>query len=190
MIEDSIYSQIILSKTGLEIPLLKNGKSIDSRYDPQRESHRLVESIPQQTHFVIVLGIASGIFIESLLEVRKDIFILALEKTDADLNFLQKLSLIQKLQDEKRLAFCTLQNLENKIIEFYVPAFYGNLQVIEQRSWVTENADCLDLIKAAINKACGIVSADFSVQSHFGKLWHHNILSNLKNINNTNFFLF
>ncbi len=185
MSDNSIYSEIILSKTGLEIPLLKNNKSIDSRYDPLRESQRLAQSLNEDTHFVIVIGIASGIFIQTLLESRKNLFVLALEKSQADLDFLKKLPLIQKIQEEKRLAFCSLDDFENKIIELYVPAFYGNLQVIEQRGWVMENPDCIDFIKAAINRACGIVSADFSVQSHFGKLWQHNILCNLKTIDKT-----
>ena len=182
MSESSIYSQILLSKTNLEIPLLKSGKTVDSRYDPQRESLRLLETLKEDTHFVIVLGIASGIFINTLLENRKEIFILAVEKSQADLDFLKKLPLVNKLTANKNLCFCSLENLEEKIIELYVPAFYGNLQVIEQRGWTSELTDLIPQINQSISRATGIVSADFSVQSHFGKLWQHNILSNLKNM--------
>ena len=186
MNEKSIYSEIILSKTGLEIPLLCNGKSIDSRYDPLRDSLRLIEEVNENASFIIVLGIASGIFIQSLLEKRKDLFVLAVEKSQADLEFLGQLQTVKKFADEKRVCLCSLDQLENKIIELYVPAFYGDLQVIEQRAWTNENTDCLERIKASINKAAGIVSADFSVQSHFGKLWQHNIMSNLKSLDYAN----
>ena len=62
MTANSIYSQIIESKTGLQLPLLQNGKSIDSRYDPKKESLRLFEEIKADTHFLIVIGIAGGFF--------------------------------------------------------------------------------------------------------------------------------
>lgn len=188
MTNTSIYSEIILSKTGVEIPVLKSGKTVDSRYDPERESLRLIEQIKPETHFLIVAGIASGVLIKTIIENRKDIFVLAIEKTEQDIDFLKKLSNIKTLLNEKRVCFCSLDELENKIIELYVPAFYGNLQVIEQRGWSLENAECLEIINTHINKAAGIVSADFSVQSHFGKLWHHNILSNLKSLNRTSVF--
>ena len=185
MNEQTIYSEIILSKTGIEIPVLKSGKTVDSRYDPVRESSRLLEQIKPETHFLIITGIASGTLINAVLENRADIFILAVEKNDSDIEFLKKLSLVKKLSDNKRVCLCSISTLQDKIIELYLPAFYGNLQVIEQRGWITENFDSVEIINSSINKAVGIVSADFSVQSHFGKLWHHNILSNIKSINKT-----
>ena len=186
MNEESIYSEIILSKTGVQIPVLQNGKTVDSRYDPERDSLRLLEQIPADTNFLIVIGIASGIFIQTVLENKKNLFVLAVEKTEADLEFLKQLPAVKKLGNEKRVSLCSLDKLENKIIELYVPAFYGNLEVIEQRGWTLENKDCLESISKSINKAVGIVSADFSVQSHFGKLWHHNIISNIKNLESSN----
>ena len=182
MNKESIYSEIITSKSGLEIPLLKNGKSLDSRYDPLRESLRLLEEVKSDSHFLIILGIASGIFINTILENRKDLFILAVEKSDADIEFLSQLPLIKKLKENTRVEFSSIDSLQEKITQLYVPSFYGNLQVIEQHSWIMENSDCLDLLKSIINKACGLVSADYSVQCHFGKLWQHNILSNILSI--------
>ena len=182
MNDNTIYSEIILSKTNLEIPVFKSGKTVDSRYDPERESLRLLEQINSDTHFLIVIGIASGIFIDTILENKKDIFIIGVEKTAEDIEFLKKIQLIKQLSNNKQVSLCTIDELTDKIIEFYIPAFYGNLQVIEQRGWTAENLDCIEQINKSINKATGIVSADFSVQSHFGKLWQHNIFSNLKHI--------
>ncbi len=182
MNNDSIYNEIILSKTGLEIPVFKSGKTVDSRYDPQRESQRLLEQIKSNTHFVIVIGIASGIFIQTILQNRNDLFILAVERTNAELEYLKKLKIINQLSNEKQVLMCSLDELENKIIESYVPAFYGNLQIIEQRGWIAENSDCIENINKSISRATGIISADFSVQSHFGKLWQHNIINNIKKV--------
>ena len=70
MSDNIFYSDIIISKSGIEIPVFNNGKTVDSRYDPQRESIRLSDQIKDKTNFVIVLGIASGILIKSILEKR------------------------------------------------------------------------------------------------------------------------
>ena len=184
MNENSIYSQIILSKSGVQIPVFKSGRTVDSRYDPYKESLKLLEQINQNTHFIILIGIGSGIFIQTIIQNRPDVFVLAVEKSDDDIEFLKNLSVIQKVLENKNLKLCHIMELEQQIINLYVPAFYGNLQIIQQRGWTTENQDCIELINKAVSKATGIVSADFSVQSHFGKLWHHNILSNIKNLCN------
>ena len=184
MNDTSIYSQIILSKTGIEVPVFTSGKTVESRYDPERESARQLDQIKPDSHFIIVLGIAGGSLINAIFVNRPDTFILAVETNQADIEFLKKLPVVNKLSGQKRIEFCTIENLENKIIELYVPSFYGNLQIIEQRGWTLENQDYIPQINSSINKAVGIVSADYSVQSHFGKLWQHNILSNITHINN------
>ena len=68
-----IYTDIILSKTGIQIPLLKSGKTVDSRYDPQKESLRQLEQIKSDSHFLIILGIASGVLIKTIIENNKQL---------------------------------------------------------------------------------------------------------------------
>ena len=182
MSDNSIYSQVILSKTGLEIPVFKSGKTVDSRYDPERESQRLLEQIKDDSHFLIVTGIASGILIKTILKDRPQTFILAVENSQEDIDLLKGLKIVNELSNDKRVCFTTVDSLKDKITELYVPAFYGNLQVIEQRGWTLENTGLIETINKSINMATGIVSADFSVQSHFGKLWQHNILNNIKHL--------
>ncbi|MBO4533019.1 MAG: motility associated factor glycosyltransferase family protein [Treponema sp.] len=180
--EQSIYTQIIESKTGCKIPLLANNRTVDSRYDPQRDSLRSCQSIKAETHFIILTGIASGILIQTILQNREDIFILAVEKSKAELEFLQQLELIQELGGNKRVRLCTVEQLKDSILELYVPAFYGSLEVIEQRGWTEENKELVPKLQECIQEALAVVSADFSVQSHFGKLWLHNIMCNLKQL--------
>lgn len=182
MNENTLYSEVIFSKTGIEIPVFYDGKTVDSRYDPERESLRLVQQIKNDSHFLIVTGIASGVLIKTILNNKKASFVLAVEKTQEDIEFLKRLTLVKELSNEKRVFFCTVDQLKDKIIELYVPAFYGSLEVIEQRGWTLENTDLIEQINKSISMSTGIVSADFSVQSHFGKLWQHNILNNIKHI--------
>ena len=184
MNNNSLYDKFIDSKTGITIPVFTSGRTVESRYDPVRECERLALQIKQNTNFVIVLGIAGGTLINCIQQIRPEIFILAVEKNEADINFLLQLDKIKDMQNQKNICLCTFQNLKNKITELYLPSLYGNLEVIEQKGWTTENQDILSEINKSISIALHIVSADFSVQSHFGRLWQHNILSNLFFCNN------
>ena len=188
MNKESIYSQIIDSKTGIKIPLFKSGRTVESRYDPQKDCQRTAElQISAQTKFYIVLGVASGILIKTILELTKNAFVLAVETSNADIEFLKQLKTIKDLCQDKRVCLCTYDCIEEKIVEHYIPAFYGNLKVIEQRGWVTENQALMTSLQENIQNAISKVAADFSVQSHFGKIWQHNILSNLHFIKDYNF---
>ena len=179
MTENSLYDKIIEAKTGVLIPAFKSGRTVESRYDPVRDAERIADGINENTRFIILLGIAGGTLINCILQKRNDIFILAVEKSSEDIDFLLQIDCVKELSKKKNICFCTLDKLQEKITELYIPSFFGNLEVIEQRGWTTENTALLQSINQNISNALSIVSADFSVQSHFGKLWQHNILSNL-----------
>ena len=184
--ETLIYDCFIESKTGLQIPLLKSGRTVESRYDPQKEALKQCSQIKQETHFVIISGIAGGILIKTILENRPDIFIIAVENTCAEIEFLKQSSIVKSFENSFNICLCTIDQLEQIINQYYVPAFYGNLEVLEQKAWLQENTQLKEKLFNIIRHAISVVSADFSVQSHFGKLWQHNIMSNVQFIKNTN----
>ena len=62
--EKSDYSQTELSKTGLTLPILKNGKYLHSKYDPLKEAERFFTG---NENFVLFCGLGSGIHIEYFL---------------------------------------------------------------------------------------------------------------------------
>ena len=78
------------------------------------------------------------------------------------------------------IHFCSLDQLENFLIQNFLPAKFGDLKIIEQRAWVNENSEQIQKINSILNKTIGIISADFSVQAHFGKIWTSNIINNSK----------
>ena len=61
-----------------------------------------------------------------------------------------------------------------------VGAALVDLLVNVQDSWIQENKEDILQIKTDLSLALKKISADFSVQSHFGKIWQHNIFTNLK----------
>lgn len=181
----SIYSNIYEAKTHDLIPLLHNGKSIESRYSPVIEAQRIINNIKTDSRFYVVIGIAGGYFIQELINKLKDTNykIIAIEYFEEDIFFLQKLPLIQQLNKNKNLKQIPYSKIYETILNEYIPSFYGNLEIIEQKVWGLENSDLSNEIKKRINDSIQAISRDYSVQSHFGKIWAKNIMSNISKLN-------
>ncbi len=178
MNKGSIYKEIIQSKDGHAIPLLINGKSIDSRYKAIKSAQTLISEVKENTGFVILFGLSSGLFVEEILKIRK-IKILILEINQEDYDFLNQIPLIKNLNKEN-LIFSTLNTVKEDLINSYLPAIDGNLQIIEQKPWIECNQNFLDEINCKIQDGLKIISQDYSTQAHFGKIWNNNILRNIK----------
>ena len=56
---ESIYSEFIQAKDGSSIPLLKSGRTLESKYNPQRDADIIINSLEENYSFFIVLGIGS-----------------------------------------------------------------------------------------------------------------------------------
>ena len=176
----SIYKALEEAKNGTLIPVFQSGKTMESRYNPERDAENLLNSIEPQNNFFLVLGIGSGLFIELLSKKFPSSTILAFELSKEDLDFLSQLETVRKLKTNSRIVFTSLEDIEHKLLQNYLPARDGNLKVIEQRAWVNENSEKIPEINEVLQKTLGIISADYSVQSHFGKIWNSNILNNTK----------
>lgn len=176
----TIYKAFEEAKNGTMIPLFLSGKTMESRYNPQRDAENLFNSINQKSRFFLVFGIGSGIFIELLSKNIPDARIIGLELYSDDLTFLLQSERIKKLSESSEISFVSLDQLQEKILQNYLPAKFGELCIVEQRAWVIENSSHITLINKVLNKALGIIKADYSVQSHFGKIWTSNIMNNCK----------
>ena len=171
-----IYNQIITAKNQDKIPLFIDGRSIHSKYNPRNEKI----AINQEAGFIIILGIGAGWHIlNAIKELPKDCFLVAVEADIESLEFCKQFEAVKILMSKKNIALCTAQNIENVILNNYIPALYGNLFVAVQRAWETECSELCSKIKISIQNVLKQISADFSVQSHFGKIWQRNIFLNL-----------
>ncbi len=171
-----IYKEIIKAKNGAEIPIFSDGKSFHSKYNPEREAVQLVQNV-EKNDFFLVTGLGASFHIKELLKKFPGSFILIVENSENDIEFLKKLPEVKNLFREKT-QICTLENIEEKLQKFYLPARYSTFSVFTINSWLMEIDKNLLLKK--INSALARISADFSVQAHFGKIWQANILNNLK----------
>ena len=174
---ESIYKTIETAKNGSQIPVFQSGRTMESKYNPERDADNLCAGI-QKGSFFFITGLGSGIFINKLSEKFPESKTLVVEKDKEDLAFLMQLESVKKLSDNPNIILCSMEEIYTKLSENYLPAKYGDLQIIEQRGWANENQLAALEIKEILKKSLSVISADYSVQAHFGRLWTHNIMCN------------
>lgn len=174
-----IYSTVIKAKNGSEVPLFADGSPVHSKYNPENEAASFAKDA--SGGFIVVCGIGGGFHIESLLNrLDTNSAVLALEADFESLRFCQNLEKVKKISCDPRLSFCSLENLSEVLSSTYLPAVYGNFSFYVYRSWETHNKELLLRIRNVVEESLKNISADFSVQSHFGNIWQRNILTNLR----------
>ena len=72
------------------------------------------------------------------------------------------------------------QELKNFILEQYRPVICGGIRTIPLRTRTVQDTVCFDSAATVIKEVIEKVSADYSVQAHFGIRWFSNIIRNLK----------
>lgn len=173
-----IYSGTAESKSAAAIiPLFKNGNPSHSKYRPE------AEQLPVPQDFegcAVVAGIAGGFHIRNLLSRKEISLVIAVEADKESLAFCRSLETVRMMETDARLILCDKDELQETLCKKYIPALYKNLTLAFQRAWKNENEDCAKEIEDAVKKSLEKISADFSVQSHFGRIWQRNILLNLK----------
>ncbi len=175
-----IYKSFELSKTGLPVPIFKSGKPMHSKYNPEKESESFVQNI-EKADFFVVLGIGSGFHIQKIAENFPNSKIIGIEGFDEDIEFLKSNSKIcANLENKENVVICSEKKLTENLCKHWIPAIYPSFSIIEYRIWCAENLNLAESIKKSIKETVEKISADYSVQVHFGKIWMHNILNNLK----------
>lgn len=174
------YTDIILSKDGKKIPA-KGRISFHSKYAPEREAESFANQFEENSEnkFFIIIGLCGGYHIEKLHEKFPSSKIVAVENSEDDIQFLSQIECVKNLKTEKNIFITDAENLEKTILENYLPAVDGNLIVKPLRSYENAFPEIVKNCEEIIRNALKLVSADFSVQKHFGKIWQRNILENL-----------
>ncbi|MCQ2597933.1 MAG: DUF115 domain-containing protein [Treponema sp.] len=176
----TIYKDRIISKTGMELPVLNSGKTIESLYNPEKDAERRIQNLNITENFIIVLGLGSGLLVKNLLQTNPELKILCVEYSEKDIDFLKSFPCVKEIQ--QKIILVTKEKLYTALLENYLPALYGNLRIIEQTNYLNENPEYSSYISEEIKRSLDDLSKDYSVQAHFGKIWQHNILSNVKSI--------
>ncbi|MBO7637795.1 MAG: DUF115 domain-containing protein, partial [Treponema sp.] len=174
-----IYSENILSKTGEKIPLFTDKKPMHSKYNPHAE--RISENAREG--FYLIGGIGGSYHLESLLnQLGGESFVLAVEADRESLDFSLGSGVTTKVKNDERIQFCTLDELPYLLKQLYLPVLYSSFYFLAQRSWEDHAGNAAESIKKAVEDTLPSISADYSVQAHFGKQWQGNIIKNLSRV--------
>ena len=74
---------------------------------------------------------------------------------------------------------CTAISIVKEFPLAYLPAIHGDFALYSPRAWEDRNKSELSILETHIKNALSAISSDYSVQSHFGKIWFRNALINL-----------
>ncbi|MBP3710705.1 MAG: motility associated factor glycosyltransferase family protein [Treponema sp.] len=174
-----LYADIIEAKNGSPVPLFSNGHAMHSRYAPEKEAAGWASTINYASLFVIA-GAGGGYFIAALKKRFPESVILVAEHSEEDIAFLSRIPAFYNLLNDRHVVIFPVKETKAMMQNYYLPAVYGALAVLETHSWQRENSDDIATFRTCVAEASRAISADYSVQSHFGKLWQRNIMLNLK----------
>ena len=174
-----IYGTKAVAKTGESIPLFLDGTCMHSKYDPAREANSFGSELASDSGCIVVGGIGGGFHLVSLRAKFPHSLIIAFEADETSLSFCRTFDEVHHFESQENSVCCTAATLPNVLLTRYLPALYGSFAFIPQRSWFDKNKELVEHTKTTIQSLLKTISADYSVQSHFGKLWQRNILLNL-----------
>jgi len=168
------------SKTGLDLPLLKNGKLLHSKYDPLKEASRFFTG---NENFILFCGLGAGIQIEFFLNNFKSKYCAVTEVSFSNFKSLFKIIDFSHLILNKNLSFLPpleSENFEKEFINSYIPAIHGNFEIKILRPWEDFYKEKISKFEKKIQASLEKIQADVSTQAAFGKIWMRNIMQNLK----------
>lgn len=175
-----LYTNLILSKNNLLVPVFSDGKTMHSKYDPQKEALNFGNEANSKNKFTIIIGLGAGYHIESFAKRNPDNLIVAVENSIQDISFVSKIDSVKSILENTNIIVTDVKKLEEKILQNFIPALHGGINILSNRAWVEHNENAFININLIIKNSIEKTSRDFSVQSHFGFIWQKNILDNLK----------
>ena len=163
------------------VPAQGSAHPLHSIMDPRKEAKRLIDSLESEG-FLVLPGLGGGYYAEAALE-RVDVgMVLVIEY---DINGLAELLCHRdyaRLFGDPRFRLIvdvSGEALEQCILDLYQPVLYGGIRVIPLRSRTNLQPELFAQAGDAISAAIDRVSADYSVQAHFGRRWLSNIIRNI-----------
>lgn len=173
-----IYKETARSRAGEQVPLFLDGTPMHSLYNASKECATFGSTISSDSGCIVIAGVGGGFHINSLRVLFPHAKLICCEADEQSLCFCKTLDLVKTLLSEEQIFFCTVAELGSVLVAQYLPALDNGFAFISNRIWGEKNKQSLDLIIEAVQRSLKQISADYSVQKHFGKIWQRNILLN------------
>lgn len=175
-----IYSEILPAKNDQLIPCFTDGKPMHSKYNPDKEADNFVSTI-EKSDFFVIAGIGGAYHIYKTALKFPESMILAIDNGQEEIDFLKdNITCTKETEKLTNVIYVSIKDFQQKLLETYLPAVRTSISLIEQKPWCNSNPELLKKISEIFHATLSKISADFSTQAYFGKLWTRNILNNLK----------
>lgn len=180
--KDVIFKE---SKKGPIIPIIRfknKERPLHSTFDPEKEGFRFYEN-SKANGYIVFLGLGAAYHIKPFIE-QSDVSEILIIDHDISIfkAIISNLDLSQFLLNRRVKIFIDpdIDFVKNYLLSNYLPAVSGNLHILNLRSRFEQEEKYFSNIRSGIKEILSSLTDDFSVQSHFGKRWFINTLSNLK----------
>ncbi len=172
--QKSVYTGTMTAKNGMSVVVFANSKPMYSLYNPAPR----IQPADFTRAFNLVGGLGNGYHFQTLLEDSEN-HVLVVEKNADSIKFLFSQYDFSQILSKPNFDICTSDSLEQTILSTYIPQINGVFNYSANRVWAENNIETEKTINQQIQSSLKRISADYSVQAHFGKIWQRNILENL-----------
>jgi hypothetical protein len=178
----------IESRTHRVVPAIVDGAgqshALHSTVDPEREAQRLAATLNEgwaEPGFVVFLGLGAAYAAEAALNANTASHILVIE---FDIGGIAELFCSREYAALGDPRFTLLVDpdaglIQQTILELYNPALCGGIRALPLRTRVERDKEKFAMAGEAVQRTIEKVSADYSVQAHFGIRWFSNIIRNM-----------
>jgi len=178
----------IESRTGRVVPALVDGggqaHALHSTVDPEKEAQRLAACLNEgwaEPGFVVFLGLGAAYAAAAALSASSASHILVI---DFDINGIAELFCSREYAVLGDPRFTLLVDpdsnlIQKTILDLYNPSLCGGIRALPLRARVEQDKEKFAMVGEAVQRAIEKVSADYSVQAHFGMRWFSNIIRNI-----------
>jgi len=183
------------ASSGDTVPVAVDGSGIarplHSTVNPKREAERLVSATlcvagddngPGGTGFAVFLGLGAGFTPREALNLPGVSGVLAIDYDIEGIAELFRVCDYTSLLGDPRFTLLVDPPpvlVESAVAELYRPALSGGIKVLPLRARIETDKKNFGEAGAAVRRGIEKVSADYSVQAHFGTRWFANIIRNI-----------
>ena len=170
------------TKTGKSVPVLSNGKTLFSEYNPERDIQFFSGTKEvQESGFILIGGLGDASHISAVLEKNPSATIMVLEFNSETIDFLFSNGICSKnILQNNRILLTTPQTLCTDIKNNYIPIIHGTFLYHPVKSWQLQyDSTSSKSLKDELNETLHDIASDYATQARFGKLMFVNILKNI-----------
>lgn len=174
-----IYSSVTSAKDTTLIPLFTDGKSMYSRYSPQKEAEKYACITEKNKAFFLVTGLGNGLHLRTLLKKYPNSYFFVVENSLEDYEWLKNHFDLEDIIYHPHIHITFLDYFIPKLKQTYIPQLHGDFVYAPLRSWLDQIQKNDYNFSKKLEEYISELSSDMATQAHFGKQWFGNFFINL-----------